>query len=460
MSIHAAITVARGHREELIFGALTGLLSSIDVPLSVHLPRGAGSTEPQFATHFGQTLPQDTPALLHLLDRLEEGVDERGEFNQATAQLLYCLGADFRRHGLATQHYGPLSEGIIRSIERHIPGTEGVAALKEAVELACHILAHGAAEAQQADARVTDEANPPTTRATVLEVERRNSTMVVVRMHMDPPLKFSIGEPLMARIPQSPMMWRPVYSSLPASPEGLIEVHLSCGPDMDATADNNTKTFLRTVIEHTQPGDEWVLSPQPLTETGVHRGLHIDSTELDIDNDRDVVIIAQATGLAPARAAIMQQVMGGKLGASPATRAEDVRPNGVAPAMRRVHLFWGAHNPGQLYELQGLMGLAKAFDWLHFTPVVEQFVTPPGTNPSSAAGLPDAEKDTHATNAVLTKGEVVSEALYIARNLHEKVILLCGSPEMVTRATEELTQNCHVPRERIATLPVVPCTAC
>lgn len=445
MSIHTAIEAARNHREEIIFGALTGLMSNPDAPLDVPLPRANGSQDPQRATHFGQTIPQDTPTLLSLLERLESGVDEHGEFDEGTGRLLFSLGSSFRRHGLAAQHYGPLSQAIVDSIERHVDGVDGLASLKEAVELACGIMTMGSEEA--------DATEPFAARATVLEVERRNSTLAVVRMHMDPPLKFAIGEALLARTPHAPMMWRPVYSSLPASPEGLIEVHVSCADSVTEPEDRNTQQFLRTVVEHTQPGDEWVLSTEPTDATGTRHGLHLDAPEADIDNDRAIIMIAEGTGLAPARAAIMQQVMGGKIGASPATHDDDVRPDGTAPTTRRVHLYWGAHNPGQLYELQGLMGLAGAFDWLRFTPVVEQFVTPEGTNPSSAAGLPDAEKDTHATNAVLTKGDVVSEALHAGKKLPEKVFILAGSQDMIERATRQLTQDYRVPTAQIVALP-------
>lgn len=446
MSIHTAIEAARHHREEIIFGALTGLMSHSEAPVDVPLPRTRGSQEPQTATHFGQTIPQDTPTLLSLIDRIESGVDERGEFDEPTGRLLFSLGDSFRRHGLATTHYEALSHAISSSIERHLTGVDGLASLKDAVELACGIIALGSEEA--------DTEDPFTARAKVLEVERRNSTLSVVRMHMDPPLKFAIGEALLARIPQAPMMWRPVYSSLPASPEGLIEVHVSCGPDMDPAADANSQSFLRAAVEQTQPGDEWILSTQPTDSTGARYGLHLDEPEQDIDNDRDLIIIAEGTGLAPARAAIMQQVMGGKLGASPATAHEDVRPDDSAPTMRRVHLFWGAQNPGQLYELQGLMGLVDAFDWLRFTPVVAQFVTPEGTNPSSLAGLPDTEKDTHATNSILTKGDVVPEAIFTSRNLPEKCVLLSGSPAFITRATDQLTVEAGVPATRIVALPI------
>lgn len=462
MSIHHAIDAARAHREEIIFGALTGLLSCHDAPLEVPLPRIADSSEPDHATHFGETIPQDTPALLHLLDRLERGVDESGEFDHPTGSLLVRLGSSFRRHGLGPQHYGPLSESILSSIDRHIPDAEGLASLKEAVELGCGLLAHGAAEAMETEDETAargEQPNPVTSTAKVVDVEQRNPTMKVVRMQMDPPLKYAVGEALLARTPYAPMVWRPVYAALPANPDGLIEIHVSCGPDIEQHVDHHSDSFLRSVVAQAQVGDEWILSPQPVDENGSPYGLHLDDPQFAADLERPVLMIAESVGLAPVRAAILQQAMGGVMGATPDSTAEEVRPDGTAPEMRGVQLFWGAQNPGELYELQGMMGLKDAFDWLRFVPIAEQLDTPEESAPIQVPGMfPGA--GAAATNSAddaaewVVQGNVMDVALEQARNVEEKTVIISGSPEMTRRASRELVEKHGVPPQQIIELPL------
>ncbi|MBC2681384.1 hypothetical protein [Corynebacterium anserum] len=481
MSIHHAIDAARAHREEIIFGALTGLLSCPNAPLNVPLPRIAGSSGPDLATHFGETIPQDAPTLLHLLDRCERGVEESGEFDYPTGSLLVQLGSSFRRHGLGATHYASLSEAILASIDRHIPDADGVASLKDAVELACSLLAHGAAEATEneigAKAR-GEEINPPTARAKVVDVELRNPTMKVVRMHMDPPLRYAVGEALLARTPYTPMVWRPVYAALPANPDGLIEIHVSCGAGKTQHGDHLSNDFLRTVVSHAQIGDTWVLSPEPRDEDGRPYGLHLDDSQFSAETNRPILMIAESVGLAPVRAAILQQVMGGVIGATPDAAPEDVRPNGTAPTMRNVQLFWGAHNPGELYELEGMMGLKNAFDWLRVVPVANQLHTPEDSrplpqyevgsgNPEGSLSADDPEHAGHATldssveehpsdevTRQIVQGDVVDVALRQARKIEEKTVIIAGSPEMISRASRELVERHNLAPQQIIELPL------
>lgn len=517
MTIHAAIRAARAHREEIIFGSLTGLLSSGESPAPVALPRVADSNEPQVASHFGQTIPQDTPALLHLLDQLEAGVDENAEFDYAIGRLLHSLGSSFRRHGFVTSHYAPLSTAIGRSIDRHLgplvdsenPTDSSITpkalrALKEAADLACSILAHGCEEAtvEEADAVARGAiVNPTTVRAKVVDVERRNRDNVVVRLHMDPPLMYAVGEPLMIRTPYTPLMWRPVYSALPSNPDGLLELHfsndawefarLSAGPNGIGTA--GTQRFISSIIDQVAVGDEWVLSPHPNGVGGAPLGVRLEDPNFELTQDQDVIIIAEGSGLAPARAAVLQQVFGGAIGGTPQSSEADARLSGTsaegpaagteAPAEnaegaegsaenteselsassaplplakkrpRYVHLVWGVHNPGQLYELQGLLGLARAFDWLRFSPVVEQCEIPEGTNPSADSDLPDTPCGTHSRNSLLTVGNAVDVALASSSFLQNKTFIIAAPTATIAQAAAELTENHEVPAQQIFEIP-------
>lgn len=458
MPIADAVTHALEHREEIIFGALTGLLTAPLSPLPVELPRLHNATDstPQRATHLGQTLPQDTPALLWLVRTITEGVDERAEYDAHTGQLLLQLGRSFRRHGLTTDHYACLAEAITQSIDRHLGANRpGVGKLNSAVELACSVLAHGAALATEEDTQRSETGTPPnpvTTRATVLEVERRNASTVVVRLQAAPPVKFAIAEPLLVRTPYTPNVWRPLFSSIPADPHGLLEFHVDSGSETQVP-DAISGQFAKGITAHVHPGDEWVLSPQPTDYHGKPLGLRLSNAHLLNHRAQDVLIVAEGTALAPARAAILQQVFGGVLGASPEATPEEIHPGGVAPLPRRVHLFWGAHNPGKLYELLGLKGLHSSFDWFRLTTVVSQRSIPDGVNPSHVAvGLTseDLRNPTRLSNwsQQFEVGDVLDVALAHARNLDSKNVIVAGSPELVQHARREFIERRDVPPEQ------------
>ena len=80
----------------------------------------------------------------------------------------------------------------------------------------------------------------------------------------------------------------------------------------------------------------------------------------------DVLMVAGSTGLAPLRALIM-----------------DLTRWGVNP---RVHLFFGARYPCELYDLRTLWQIASTNPWLSVSPVSEFRQDPPW-----AADYPDVQ---------------------------------------------------------------------
>lgn len=457
MSLSAAFDAARAHRAEIIFGTLTALMSSRITPSPVDLPRRAGSPDPAQATHFGQTIPQDTGFFIRLLSFLEEGVDARAEFNHAAATLLFTLGSSFRRHGFRSEHYEPLSTAIGETIDRYVrPGDTdnkvspaGVKALKDVAYLGCSIMAQGCAEAEEREASAgpSDLINPVTSQGKIVEIEHRNSSVSVVRMHLSTPLAYAAGEPLLVRTPYTPLLWRPLYSAMPSNPDGMLELHVVKDAEC---ADSGTRGFLEAAASLASVGDEWVISAQPTDAHGAPLGLHNDDPTWQQHADKDLIIIAEDGGLAPARAMVLQQVFGNGLGFVPGKDSTTPTP-GAKPC--RTHLVWGAHNPGQLYELQGLLGLARAFDWLRFTPVVQQFEVPAGTNPSEATGLPREERQHYSRNSLLTEGTALEVTLESSKYLPDHQFIVAGSQQMVLHAIEQLNTKAGVPEEQILGIP-------
>lgn len=467
MSLRSAVLHAREHRAEIIFGTLTGLMSSRITPAPVQLPRRASSLEPATATHFGQTIPQDTTTFIDLVTALEDGVDAREEFDHDTATLLFTLGSSFRRHGFLSHHFEPLSTAICNSVDRYVKPTEDsingpvtandVKALKDVAYLACSIMAQGCAEAEAAEGELTaddpEAVNPITARAKILEIEKRNAHTSVVRMQIDPPLMYAAGEPLMIRTPYTPLLWRPMYSAMPSNPNGMLELHVINSPQGSAHHGNGnagTREFSGGIVELASVGDEWIISPQPINSHGAQLGLHSDDPTWREHADKDIIVIAEDDGLATARALVLQQVFGVGLGFVPG-RAETTATPG-AP-MRRIHLVWGAHNPGHLYELQGLLGLARGFDWLRLTPVVEQFHVPAGTEPSAATGLPEADQQRYTRNSLLTEGTALEVAINSTKYHADHVFIVAGSTELTEKSVDALTKKAGVPEDQILRFP-------
>lgn len=433
MSIRAAFHAAREYRAEIIFGTLTGLMSSGQAPAPVALPRRAGSAEPQLASHFGHTIPQDTSALLSLLDSIGEGLTPGGEFDEPTGSRLYRLGFSVRRHGFTAAHFEPLATAISKSIDRHLKPEEDVSsqdilALKDAAYLACNIMAQGCAEAEESEREAELEGapvNPPTARAKVVEIERPNPTTRVVRMQVDPPLMYAAGEPLMVSTPYTPLRWRPLFPALPCNPDGMLELHVL----LEESGDAGQEQFLQGIINHAEAGDEWVLSTQASDLSDVPLGLRSDDPAWKKHADKDLIIVAEGAGLAPARAAILQQVFGGAVGYVVGVENEETEPGVRKP--RRIHLIWGAESGADLYELDGLLGLARAFDWLRVTPVVKQA---------------DARS---GYRTLLTEGDLREEVLRSSKYLDDHVIIVSGPGEQVEQTIATLKEQGGVPADQL-----------
>ena len=161
------------------------------------------------------------------------------------------------------------------------------------------------------------------------------------------------------------------------------------------------------MIAETRPGDRWRLSSP-------HGAMEVDRT------GGDVLMVAGSTGLAPLRAIIM-----------------DLCHFADNP---RVHLFFGARYPCELYDLRTLWEIAAANPWLSVSPVSEYAGDPPW-----AADYPDVQpprglhvRQTGRLPEVVTK----------YGGWGDRQILICGGPQMV-RATREALIAKGAPPERI-----------
>jgi NAD(P)H-flavin reductase/hemoglobin-like flavoprotein len=306
------------------------------------------------------------------------------------------LGRDHRKYGVAQHHYDTMHEALFTTLRSHLIESwddKLAEAARHAVTLVIGVM-RGAADAEK---------GPPYCDGTVVEHIRVSRDLSVIRLQLDRPMFYHPGQYVTVQVPQWPRRWRYLSPAIPADRTGAIEFHIrSVTGGMVSTA----------VVGETRPGDRWRLSSP-------HGGLAVDR------DGGDVLMVAGSTGLAPLRTLIM-----------------DLTRYGENP---RVHLFFGARYPCELYDLPMLWQIAAHNPWLSVSPVTEYTRDPPW-----ASDYPDVQpprglhvRQTGRLPEVVTK----------YGNWGDRQILICGGPDMVN-ATKAALIDKGAPLERIQHDPV------
>lgn len=305
-----------------------------------------------------------------------------GEFIAQRAQepisFLAQLGRDHRKYGVKQHHYDTMSQMLYVALRDELgddwtPAVDDAA--RESLNLVTGVMG-GAADAED---------GPAWWDGTVVQHLRFSRDIAAVRIQLDHPLPYHPGQYVKVEVPQCPRSWRYLSPSMPADETGAIEFHIrAVSGGLVSTA----------IVNETAPGDRWRLSSP-------HGGLGVDREA------GDVLMVAGSTGLAPLRAIIM-----------------DLTRWGVNP---RVHLFFGARYPCELYDLRTLWQIAAQNPWLSITPVSEY----PG-DPDWAADYPDV---TPPRGLHVRQTGQLPDVVTRYGSWGDRQILICGGPEM-TRATE------------------------
>jgi NAD(P)H-flavin reductase/hemoglobin-like flavoprotein len=306
------------------------------------------------------------------------------------------LGRDHRKYGVTQAHYQSLHTALYSAFRSQLTA-EWDAALDDAARDALTLMTgvmSGAAEA---------ETGPGWWDGTVVEQQRVSRDLGVVRLQLDRPMTYLPGQFVNVEVPQCPRRWRYLSPAIPADEHGAVEFHVRAVlGGMVSTA----------IVGETRPGDRWRLSAP-------HGVLHIDR------DAGDVLMVAGSTGLAPLRTLIM-----------------DLARFGDNP---RVHLFFGARYPCELYDLRTLWDVAAHNPWLSVSPVSEYNGDPPW-----AAGYPDVQppRGLH----VRQTGRL-PEVVTRYGGWGDRQILISGGPQMIAATTAALIAK-GAPPERIQHDPV------
>ncbi len=318
-----------------------------------------------------------------------------GEFIAQRAEepvaFLAQLGRDHRKYGVTQEHYETMAHALYATLSSDLSDqwTDGVEdAARQAINFMAGVMS-GAAQA---------EAGPSCWEGTVLEHHRVSRDLAVIRLQLDQALGYLPGQYVKVEVPQCPRRWRYLSPAIPAQPDYRVEFHVRAV---------SGGLVSNAMVAETQPGDRWRVS-SPL-----------GSMEIDRDAG-DILMVAGSTGLAPLRSIIM-----------------DMARSGVNP---RVHLFFGARYPCELYDLRTLWEIGANNPWLSVTPVSEY-----STDPPWAGDYPDVQppRGLHVRQTGLLPDVVTRYGGW-----GDRQILLSGSPGMVAATTSALVAK-GTPEQRI-----------
>jgi NAD(P)H-flavin reductase/hemoglobin-like flavoprotein len=236
---------------------------------------------------------------------------------------LRALGRDHRKFRVQPEHYDVVGRALIESL-RTLGGerwsVEYDQAWRDAYAAIAAKMLKGAAE---------DGSNPPFWHAEVIAHERRAMDIGVFTVRPLQPLDYRAGQYLSMETSYQPRLWR-VYS--PAN-----------APRKDGTIDFHVRAI----------GAGWVSSAllrRLKVGDMVRLAAPMGSMTLDRKSTKDIVCIAGGTGLAPIKALVEELTKFNRT--------------------RWVHLFFGARDRDDLYDLADLNKMAARYPWLSVVPAV------------------------------------------------------------------------------------------
>ncbi|MDO4687094.1 MAG: FAD-binding oxidoreductase [Corynebacterium sp.] len=243
---------------------------------------------------------------------------QRAPFDEKTVSVLRQLAAEHLRFGARPEHYPVFAQAMCSALNAIAKGQVSAEEISETEGIfikAAEIMAIAAREAEAGGERITYHGK-------VVATQQRSRDIYVVRLEAEQ-IPFTAGQYLPVTMPLLGGHWRFLSPALPPNRYGHMEFHIRA-------TDECSRTLAKARI-----GDEWVFG----TPLG----------QMHVDYRRDILMIAHTTGLASMRAMLLELV------------AQQGQP--------RVHLFFGAEYPGELYDLLDLWNIASTAPWLSVIPV-------------------------------------------------------------------------------------------
>jgi NAD(P)H-flavin reductase len=242
----------------------------------------------------------------------------------ALVPILQQLGRDHRKFGALAAHYPAVGASLLATLEHFDEdwNDELAASWAEAYGVIADVMVAAADAASDA---------PPWWEAEIVAHERRNLEVAVLRIRPREPLDYLPGQAISVESDLRPRLWRWYSPANAPRPDGVLELHVKArdgGPVSTA------------LVRLAQVGDVVRLGPP------------VGHLALDTGSDRDLLLIAGGTGLAPMKALVDQVARQGP--------------------PRRVDLFVGARTVEGFYDLPDLRRMQAEHPWLTVVLAVSQ----------------------------------------------------------------------------------------
>jgi NAD(P)H-flavin reductase/hemoglobin-like flavoprotein len=236
-------------------------------------------------------------------------------------EYLRSLGRDHRKFHVHPDHYKVVGSALIEAL-RAFAGDQWNVEFDQAWRDAYAVISAKMIAGADADQ------NPPFWHAEVLSHERRSRDIAVFTCQPMEPIDFRAGQYVSMEVPRyQPRMWRTYSIANAPRKENTLEFHIrAVGAGWVSSA----------LVRRLKVGD--------LVRIAAPMG----SMTLDRKSTRDIVCVAGGTGLAPVKALI----------------EELTRYNRT----RWVHVFFGARDREDLYDLAEINRLAARYPWLSVVP--------------------------------------------------------------------------------------------
>jgi NAD(P)H-flavin reductase/hemoglobin-like flavoprotein len=292
-------------------------------------------------------------------------------------EYLRALGRDHRKFHVAPEHYEIVGATLLESL-RALAGEHWTPQYEQAWRDAYDIIARKMLAGAEADC------NPAWWHAEVIAHERRTHDIAVMTVKPLQQLNYRAGQYVSIEAPEHhPRVWR-TYS-------------VANAPRADGTMDFHIRAL----------GAGWLsgaLVRRVKVGELIRLAAPMGTMVLDRRSNRDIVFMAGGTGLAPIRALLEELISFNRA--------------------RSVHLFFGARDRQDLYDLPYLQTLAEACPWLSVVPI--------------------------CSNDLGWGGEEGTVADVVSRQgpWDEHDFFCSGSPAMIRSCLRTLS-NLHVPHNRI-----------
>lgn len=232
---------------------------------------------------------------------------------------LRALGRDHRKFRVESVHYGAVGTALVEALRR-FSGEQWSPRYEQAWQDAYRVIARKMLTGAREDT------NPPFWPAEVVAHERRGMDIAVLTVRPHQPLDYRAGQYVSVECDYQPRTWR-VYS-------------MANAPRVDGTIDFHVRALgagwlSGALVRRVKVGDV------------IRLAAPMGSMAIDYNSNRNILCIAGGTGLAPIKAMI-----------------DEMRRTNRT---RYVHLFFGAKDRDDLYDLDDLRRMVAELPWLSVT---------------------------------------------------------------------------------------------